>query len=28
MFAAELESGVISADGGKVEVELANGKHG
>jgi len=28
MFAAELESGIISADSGKVEVELANGKHG
>ena len=28
MFAAELESGVISADGGEVEVELANGEHG
>jgi len=28
MFAAELESGIISADSGKVEVELANGEHG
>jgi hypothetical protein len=27
MFAAELESGVISADGFKVEVKLANGEH-